>query len=159
MAGALIKTQTLEFGNVTSVTGNAGNSYTDMNGSTINYTCAGDNSSFLLKCDCQVYNTATGGTNVHFVFNGIEYGGTTAAAPGSATTADAWCRFGNGAPTSGSYNITRLYPLEGLNLSKGTVVTAYLRAGKYSSSSGTLYYNYPGYSTVSTFTIFEFEPS
>lgn len=153
MAGKLIGVHTVEFQDGTT-TSTGGTGYVDMTGSTINYVTQGDNSSFLLRCDCQVYQTlsSNGGTNIHFHFNGTEYGAATTTA-----TSDAWSRFGNGAPTNGSYNITRIWPLEGLGISKGTTVTAYLRAGRYSSSSGNCWYNYPGYSISSNFTIYEFE--
>jgi len=151
MAGKLINVHTLEWQNTTT-TGTGGTGYVDMVGTTFNYTTVGSNSHFLLRCDCQVYQTlsSNGGTNIHFVFNGTEYGG---------GASDAWSRFGNGAPTTGAYNITRIWPITDLTLAKGTVVETKLRAGRYASQNGDCWYNYPGYSISSNYTIYEFEPS
>lgn len=110
------------------------------------------NSKILALVSAQGYQSAGGGCNI-----GLQrtVGGVTTRLLGvDGAAGDSWLGFGNGVATS-SWNMKREL-LDSPNVAAGTTLTYQALLGRW--SSGTIYFNYSGYTGGSTITLLEIAP-
>jgi hypothetical protein len=150
MAGKLVKTHSRRW--IDTYTFSSGwGTYNVLTGSSLNFTTSITGGIYLLRCDVQLYTTSSGNGGVDC---GFRWNGTNIA---STTSSQAWARFGNGSPTTGASNISRMWVHEP-NVTAGTSITVEVTGAGYSSNAGQVWFNYPGYNNFSDLYVMEFEP-
>ena len=147
VSNSVVAMHYVTFGNTLNTAG-PNQVYQNHTGSTLTFNTTETGSFFVLMADICGYQAGTGsGVNMAFEFNGVRYGGE----PGNG--GDSWMGAVHSGISSGSFNLKKLYTVSP-NLAAGTSVTAYIQCGHW-SGSGNHYFNYPGYSPISTFVIKE----
>jgi hypothetical protein len=124
--------------------------YTNITSGVITVTPLYTNTRFMIIAIVQGYLAGVNGANVGI--NRTVSGTTTRILGVDGTSGDTWIGAGDGNGTN-SYTICRHY-LDSPSVVAGTPVTYQLLAGVW-SGGGTMYINYPGYSGLSSITVFE----
>jgi hypothetical protein len=148
--GMVIQTVSKTWSDNTAIT--VTNTYTAATNGSLNITTRSLNSRLFVMLTAQGYTSAGGGINF-----GISrtIGATTTRLLGTDGAAgDTWMGDGNGLSTANSFSISREI-VDTPAVAVGTVITYTALLGKWSSNSGTLWMNYPGYTGGSTLTIIE----
>ena len=122
-------------------------------GGTITVTTKLANSKFLLMGQVCGYRSAANGVNIGFQRT---ISGTTTRLLGVDGGGESWMGEGNGGG-SNSFNITRHW-LDSPGQPAGTSIVYTVLGGTWNTSAGTAYFNYPGYTLTSMFTIMEIQP-
>lgn len=148
----VIQTQFVSW--TTNTANSVGTSYVALTGGTITITSTLASSKFLLMAHVNGYHNAGGGSNIGF--NRVLSGTTTRlVGADSGGTGDSWMAEGNGS-TNNSWNAQRHW-LDSPGVAAGTSITYNVLGGNW--TAGTIsYFNYPGYTGTSMFTILEIQP-
>jgi hypothetical protein len=148
----VIQTQFTSWTSVTTV--NVTQSYQPLSGGTITITSTYAGTKFLLMGHVNGYHPAQGGVNIGF--NRV-LGGVTTRLLGVDGGGDSWMAEGNGSGTNNSFNVPRHW-LDSPGVAANTSITYNVLGGNWNSANGAVYYNYPGYTLTSMFTVMEIQP-
>lgn len=126
--------------------------YTAVTNGSLSITTRSLNSRLYVMLTGQGYSNGGGGVN--FGISRTIDGTTTRMIGTDTSSGDSWMGDGNGSSTSNSYSISREI-LDTPNVAAGTTITYTALIGKWSATSTTAWFNYPGYTGGSTLTIIE----